>query len=582
MCIRTSLVRRAALAAVILLLQACAGSPREAADTLRQTAHGPVHGADDSATNGTLSWKGVPFARPPVGALRWRAPAEPEPWVEVRQTTRFASACKQTGRLYGPGANNRYDETIGSTLGQPLGDEDCLYLNIWQPAKPAQRPRPVIVWVYGGSNITGHTADPVYDGANLARSADAVVVSVNYRLGIFGFLNLAPLKTGNKLDDSGNFALLDIARALEFVQANIAAFGGDPGRVTLMGQSAGAVNVYALLTSPMVVSRSQPLFHRLVALSGGISTAATLPPGALPVVPAPAVLVARGNALLEASLVADGSAADEQAARAAVAARSPQQLAEYLRAKPANTLLETVRTRLAPRGLAAASVIPDGWVVATDPIAAIRNGRYLKVPVLAGTTRDEVKLFPALFAIRPDLGGSSGRLLDDAKVFALAHRYRPEEPPTTKIEDWVPPQYRPLDAPKTGFNARSDRLNDLWFLALRDDVLNALKSQQPEVWCYQFDWHSLPKPFDEIYGAAHTFDLPFLFGNFGPSLYANISFTRGNEPGRLALSRAMMDSLGAFAHRADPNHVGLGARWQPWPARLVFDASAEAARIAPR
>ena len=579
MCIRTSLVLRAALAALIMLLQACAGVPQESANTLRQTAHGPVRGADDSATNGTLSWKGVPFARPPVGALRWRAPAEPQPWAEVRQATRFASACKQTGRLYGPGANNRYDETIGSTLGQPLGDEDCLYLNIWQPAKPAQRPRPVIVWVYGGSNITGYTADPVYDGANLARSADAVVVSVNYRLGIFGFLNLAPLKTGNKLDDSGNFALLDIARALEFVQANIAAFGGDPARVTLMGQSAGAVNVYALLTSPMVVSRSQPLFHRLVALSGGISTAATLPPGALPVVPAPAVLVARGNALLEASLVADGSAADEQAARAAVAARSPQQLAEYLRAKPASTLLETVRTRLAPRGLAAASVIPDGWVVATDPIAAIRAGRYLKVPVLAGTTRDEAKLFPALFAIRPDLGGSSGRLLDDAQVFALTHRYRPEEPPTTKIEDWVPPQYRPLDAPQTGFNARSDRLNALWFVALRDDVLNALKSRQPEVWYYQFDWHLLPKPFDEIYGAAHTFDLPFVFGNFGPSLYANISFTQANAPGRLALSRAMMGSVGAFAHRGDPNDPALGTRWQPWPAQLVFDAGADAARI---
>src|SRR5690606_21452493 len=111
---------------------------------------------------------------------------------------------------------------------------------------------------------------PLYDGAALARSQDAVVVTVNYRVGIFGFLNLAALKNGQREDDSGNFALLDIVKALEFVQANIAAFGGDPGRVTLMGHSAGAVNVYALLTSPMLAARAKPLFHRVVALSGGI------------------------------------------------------------------------------------------------------------------------------------------------------------------------------------------------------------------------------------------------------------------------------------------------------------------------
>jgi len=204
------------------------------------------------------------------------------------------------------------------------------------------------------------------------------------------------------------------------------------------------------------------------------------------------------------------------------------------------------------------------------------------VPVLAGNARDEAKLFPAFFALRPDLGGTSGRLLDDAQVWAIAYRYQPEAPPTTKIEDWIPPQYRPLDTPTTGFNARSDRLNALWFLALRDDVLNALKARQPEVWYYQFDWHLLPKPFDEIYGAAHAFDLPFVFGNFGPSLYSNISFTRANEPGRLALSQAMMSSVGAFAHRGDPNHPALGTRWQPWPARVVFDASAEAAQITSR
>ncbi len=557
-------------------------TPHTGEGTLRHTRFGPVRGTDDRATHGTWSWKGLPFARPPVGPLRWRAPADPLPWTEVRAATTFAAASKQTGRLYGPGAHNRYDATIGSTLGQPLGDEDSLYLNIWQPAAPAPAPRPVIVWVHGGSNVCGTTADPVYDGAALARAADVVVVSVAYRLGIFGFLDLQALKTGDPLDDSGNFALLDIVQALDFVQADIAAFGGDSQCVTLMGQSAGAVNVYALLGSPMLCSRPRALFHRVVALSGGISTAATLPASALAVVPPRATQAERAEALQHAVLVTDGTAEDEAASRRLAAMRSPQALAALLRATPADTLLDAVRTQLAPRGLAAANVVADGWVVAADPIAAIRAGRCLQVPVLAGTTRDEGKLFPQLLAMRPDLGGTSGRLIDDAQVFAIAHDHDPEGPPTTTVEAWIPAAYLPVDTPATGFNARCERLNACWFLALRDDVLNALAHGSAGVWCYQFDWRQLPAPFNTVYGAAHAFDLPFLFGNFGPSLYANISFNRTNAAGRQALSQAMVARLAAFAHHGDPNLGTSGSawpHWPQWPQRLVFDASLERALI---
>lgn len=566
-------------AGTLLLLQACANMPASSPPLLRQTAYGPVLGSDDTAATGTISWKGVPFAAAPVGARRWQAPVDPEPWTAPRQATAFAPACAQTGRLYGPGLNNRYDATIGSTLGRTLGSEDCLYLNIWQPAARSASPRPVIVWVHGGSNITGYTADPVYDGAALARAADAVVVSVSYRLGVFGFLDLAPLKSGDAAQDSGNFALLDIVKALRFVQDNITRFGGDPQRVTLMGESAGAVNVYALLTSPLVQQMPRPPFHRLVALSGGISSAASLPPGSFSAILPRSVWQARGKALLVHSLVADGTAADPAAAEAFIAARSPGELAAYLRGKSADALLTTVRTRLAPLGMAAANPIPDGHVVPADPIAAIRAGRYVKVPVLAGNTRDESKLFPALLALRPALGGTSGRLLDDAAVFRLAHNYDPDGPPATRIEDWIPPQYLPVDKPQTGFDARIAALDRIWFFAYRDDVLDALKSRQQEVWYYRFDWDELPKPFDVIYGAAHSFDLPFVFGNFGPSLYANISFSRANAPGRLALSGLMMRSLAAFAREGDPTHAALPVRWAPWPRRLVFDADARQARV---
>ena len=573
---------RLCAAAALVLLQACAHTNTTLPITERNTVYGSVIGTDDSAATGTYSWKGVPFAKPPVGQLRWQAPVDPDAWKPARRATQFAAACVQTGRLYGPGLNNRYDATIGATLGQTLGSEDCLYLNIWQPSARASAPRPVIVWVYGGSNITGYTADPVYDGAHLARTADAVVVSVNYRLGIFGFLNLAQLKSGQTLDDSGNFALLDLVKALEFVQKGIGDFGGDPGRVTLMGESAGAVNVYALMTSPMLAGRTPKLFHRVVALSGGLSTAATLPAGSIPGVLPQSVWAGRGQALLTHSLIADGSAADEAAARAIVAARTPQQIADYLRGKSPDALLTTVRTRLAPLGMSGSNPIPDGAVVATDPIAGVRAGHYVDVPVLAGSTRDETKLFPGLFALRPSLGGVSGRLVNDAKLFAIAHAYNPEGPPTTRIEEWIPPQYLPVDKPVTGFNARAHELNRIWFMAIRDDMLDALRSRQAPVWLYQFDWDGLPKPFDDIFGAAHSFDLPFIFGNFGPSLYANIMFTQATQPGRTALSAAMMKSLGAFARNGDPNHPGLGTPWRPWPSRLVFDATPQAARISSR
>jgi len=145
----------AACAALFALaLAGCGGSDHSAVE--RKTAFGVVVGNDDSQTNGTFNWKGVPFAKAPVGDLRWKAPVDPDPWMSDRDAKVFGNACVQTGRLYGPGANNQYDATIGSTLGQTLGSEDCLYLNVWQPARSGGR-RPVVVFVHGGSNISGYT-----------------------------------------------------------------------------------------------------------------------------------------------------------------------------------------------------------------------------------------------------------------------------------------------------------------------------------------------------------------------------------------------------------------------------------------
>lgn len=572
----------AALTALVILgVAGCGGgggTPVEPAPpaTERATAFGTVVGTDDSAASGTYSWKGVPYAKAPVGALRWKPAVNPEPWTAKRDARSFASACVQSGRLYGPGSNNRYDATIGATLGTTLGSEDCLYLNIWAPAGGATGAKPVIVWVHGGSNITGYTADPVYDGANLARTADAVVVSMNYRLGIFGWLNVSQLRTGDPLTDSGDFAMLDLIHALRFVQRNIAGFGGDPGKVTLMGQSAGSVNVLALMTSPVVTATRPQLFHRLVELSGGISTAATIRPGGVPSIVARSIYGQQGDALVAAALVADGTAVDTAAAQVWIAARTPAEVAAYLRGKSPDALLSLVRGPLTALGLSGSNPIADGNVLPVDPIAAIRAGNYLKVPVLAGITRDEVKLFPSLLTW---LGAPNGRLLTDAQVFDIAYDYDPDGPPTTTVGDWIHPFYLPVTDPTTGFNLYTDFLNQYWFIEGRNDLLNSLQMQQTGIWHYQFDWDELPAPFNDIFGAAHAFDLPFLFGNFEPSLYAKISFTQANRPGRLALSNAMMKSLGAFARTGDPNHPSLGVAWPQWPAKLILDASPAATNI---
>ena len=541
----------------------------------RDTRFGPIVGIDDSATNGTLAWKGIPFAEPPVGALRWKAPVDPATWKEPRLTQEFGNACAQYGRIYGPGANNTHDETIGATLNQAVGSEDCLYLNIWRPAHP-RGGLPVIVFVHGGSNVSGYTADPVYDGATLARTAHAVVVSVNYRVGILGFLDVAQLKTGrDPVEDSGNFALLDILKALQFIRRDIDRFGGDPRNVTLMGQSAGAINVYALLTSPLVVDRHPRLFHRAVPLSGGLSLATNLAPGRIPTLNPAAQARAQGEALLHNLLISDGLATDATSAAAYAASRTSEQIADYLREKTPAELLGTLLTRLAPLGLAGSGPIPEGVVVPIDPVASISAGSYHRVPVLAGNTRDEAKLFPTFLALSPALGGASGRLVSDATLFDTQFSYDPDAAPTVGIEQWIPAQYLPVDTPVTGFTARTDLLNQLFFIASRDNILNALKAQQYEVWYYRFDWDEEPAPWNDIYGAAHAFDLPFVFGNFGPSLFSSIANSAANRQGRLALSHAMMKSLAAFARNGDPNApAALGVTWPVWPSTLLFDATA--------
>lgn len=558
--------------AACLSLMACGGgsdeTPSVPGPEVRQIVQGTIKGRNDAAINGTYAWKGIPFAQPPVGARRWKAPAAVAAWSGTRDTTQFGAACLQNGRLYGPGANNRFDATIGATLNTPVGSEDCLFLNVWRPASAATG-LPVIVFVHGGSNITGYTADPIYDGAALARSANAVVVTLNYRLGVLGFMNLPQLKTGlDSAEDSGNFALLDIVQGLEFVQQNAAAFGGNAANVTLMGQSAGATNVWSLVASPLGAG----LFHKAVPISGGISLASNLPLGTIPSLNPASTSLAQGNALLARLVIADGLAVDLPTAQAYIATQSAPQVADYLRGKAGGTVLTT----LLANNLTGSGPIPDGTVLPLNPINEFAAGRYNKVPVLAGTTAEEGKLFPSFLTL---LGGPAGFIVTDAQLFDLLFGFDPNAPTLLTEGDFLNAAYLPSNAAVTGWTARAAQLTAASFGVGRDNVLNTLRTQQADIWHYRFDWAQQPAPWNTVYGAAHAFDLPFVFGNFGPSVFANAIGGNANRAGREALSGHMMASVGQFARTGNPNHATLGATWPAWPGQLHFNASLTAAQI---
>jgi len=538
---------------------------------VRQTTAGKIEGVDDRAGSGTYYWKGVPFAKAPVGALRWRAPVAPEAWSGIRPAARFGNSCLQIGRIFSPGLNNTYDATIGTNLGKPVGSEDCLFVNIWRPAT-AEKNLPVLLFIHGGSNISGYTADPLYDGAKLAKTANAVVITASYRLGILGFLNIPQLKPGGTQgDDSGNFALLDNMAALRFIADNVSNFGGDPGNVTLSGESAGATNLLSVMTSPM----AKGLFHKAFEMSGGISLATNLPPGTLPSLSPASASLAQGAAILEKLLVADGTAADATAAKAYIATRTPAQIAEYLRAQDGGALLGKV----AAAGLGSVAPIPDGTVIPTDPIGAIAADRYVKVPMLAGNTRDEGKLFASLLGT---IGfPTSGWIVNDAQRFSLMFNFDPDAAPTLTVNDIIDPFYLPVDKAGTGYNAATALITKGLFEANRDNLLDTMKTRQSNIWHYRLDWSQEASPWNDVYGASHAFDLPFVFGNFGPSVLSSSIGGKANEKGRLALSKAVMASIGAFMRKGDPNTPELGATWAPWPSQLLLDATPTDIRITP-
>ncbi|MFW9911671.1 MAG: carboxylesterase/lipase family protein [Candidatus Thorarchaeota archaeon] len=322
-----------------------------------QTVYGLVEGYSDK---NTWCWKGVPYAAPPVGDLRWRAPVDPIPWLGIRKTKRFGNSAAQVMLIMG--------ET---------GSEDCLYLNIWRP-KDSETELPVYMYIHGGGNSIGSSATASYYGNAVAEKSNMLYISVNYRLGAMGwFMHPAVTGTGSPDDQSGNYGTLDLVKSLEWIRNNITAFGGDPNNVTIAGESGGAFNVLSLLISPS----AKGLFHRAVVESGIASVWST------------EEAITQSEELLVALLIKDRKAANEEEAQKYISEMQNDAINEYLRSKSAFTITKGIPTM--DFGMAQwRTIFADNAVIPKDGYDVFSSGEWAnKVPVIIGCTKDEMKLF---------------------------------------------------------------------------------------------------------------------------------------------------------------------------------------------
>jgi para-nitrobenzyl esterase len=380
-----------------------------------------------------------------------------------------------------------------------------------------------------------------YNGANIAGKFNMVVVTVNYRLGPLGWFTYAPLRSGelnHELDDSGNYGTLDLIKALQWVQANIQAFGGNASNVTIAGDSAGAINVFSLLISPL----AQNLFQKAIAQSG------------LPIARSMADGEASAHAAILKLLVNDRTATDAEAAQKYLDTLSDSQVEAYLRAKSAAELLKAYDSGYFGM-ITFPYIFEDGTVIPKTGYDTFKTGTYPnKVPLIIGTTKEEAKLF--LF-LDPTFTGKD-------ELYQTVASYS----------------------------------SDLWKAIGADSVARELSSHpdQPNVYVYQFLWGSggdtgtsvIPAPWGFRLGACHSLDIPFFFGSDiwnGP--LSLLVFTKENRPGREALSSAMMAYVAQFARTGDPNKPGAGlTEWSPWsnavdgPKCILFNVQGDLPDIA--
>lgn len=433
-----------------------------------------------SGTNGTSPdvrvFKGVPFAASPIGERRWRPPQPVEPWSGVRNASAFGPRCMQ-------------GEGTGADV-----SEDCLYLNVWTAAASAAERRPVIVWSYGGSLRSGAGSQPQYDGEALARKG-AVFITYNYRLGMFGFFSHPELTRESPQKASGNYGLMDLIAVLEWVQRNAPAFGGDPQRVTVMGESAGASLVACLITSP----RAAGLFHRVIAQSTGCTGTSRI---GLPL-----------TTLAEA---------DAQGGQLARNMGAPS--LEALRAMPAREI------QAKGQGM---RVIVDGWSILDDWFPTVAAGRQHPVDVLIGSNKDE-GTFP-VFGV-PDGGPEEFMSRSRMQFGPLASEFLALYPAGTPAES---------DASQLA------AFRDLVFWNLRTWASHQRKGGRASAYVYYFTREPPTAAGQRSRGASHTAEIPYAFNNL------HIEKDRPWTDTDRRLAETMSSYWVNFAATGNPNGPGL-------------------------
>jgi para-nitrobenzyl esterase len=468
------------------------------------------------------SFSGVPYGRAPTGPLRWRPPLPPEPWDTIRDASTFGPIAPQSAAV--PGITSPSDPDASEPQ-----SEDCLFLNVWTPDLEPGGRRPVMVFIHGGGFTSGSGSVFLYRGGNLVRNGDAVVVTINYRLGALGFLGHRQLADPDGL--VGNWGIWDQVAALAWVRGNIAAFGGDPDNVTIFGESAGGFSVAALLGCP----GARGLFRRAIVQSGGVHV----------------------------HTVEDAERAGERLVSMLGIASCERSFLDKVPATELVAATAELGKRRPDPGLLPLPFLPtvDGNFLPTDPLEAVAAGASSGIDLVIGTNRDELTLFglgnPALFAM-------------DEKG----------------LERWVAnsvPGIPPLEVIGGYREARQERgerveVNDVWVAAGTDIVFRwpslqlaaAHQANGGKAYVYLFDWES--PAFDGLLGSCHALELPFVFGAVHVPVVQVFS---GGGPPAETLSRQMQMAWLSFATRGDPSHEGIGEwrRWQPAErATMMFGA----------
>jgi len=450
-----------------------------------------------------LVFRGIPYAQPPIGPLRLRAAAPLKPWTGIRDATRFGASAPQAGV-----ENWLVRRFIGSVSARQ--SEDCLYLNIWTPALDGRR-RPVMVFIHGGAFLMGSGSTLLYDGSRLSKRGDVVVVTLNYRLGALGSLDLHGL-LGGANSTPANLCLRDQIAALEWVRANSEAFGGDPEQVTVFGESAGAMSIGTLLGTPA----ARGLFRRAILESGAASNVST----------------------------------PEQARRVAelyLKLLGPHgESLEALRAAPLRELLraqrETTFQLALPLGGLAFQPCVDGDLLPESPLVALGRGSAEGVSILAGTNKDEWKLFM--------LGDLRARRMDEAALRRRFARVLPEPVAERAYDAYrIAPHARREADPRERWSAfQGDRV--FHWPAAR--LLELASRHSRETFAYRFSWS--PPLLERQIGACHGIELPFVFGTI---LEPWLRPWLGAMPGARKLSHRMQEAWLAFARTGQPGHAGI-------------------------